>query len=210
MKVRIFNGFCLHRTPPRSNVENHSQIQAFLNSYPTKRSSIRKTTNDTFQLSVDDTDNEDLDTFSDFNSTRFVTKPIQTSPSVEDDFTHTDSRLLSSSGYHSFVGSQKSSSPSPPKRLRSKSHSETDLSHISLKHDTQTSQCFHHCPNCIRPLNITVIPPLISSSNFLQRIQQPIGVMLLKYLNFLLLSKNVLLLPLFIFLLRQRSIHLGN
>ena len=190
-------------------MDNRSQIQAFLNSSQTKRSSTKRTTtktNNGFHLSVDDTDNEDLDTFSDLNSIRFNNKTIQTSPSIEDDFTHTDSRFLSSSGYHSFDRSLKST---PSKPLRSKSHSENDLSHLSLKHDTH-SPCIDHCPNCICPLTVTVIPSSISSSTLLQRIQQPIGLMLMKYLNFIFLSKNVLLLPLFIFLLRQRSIHLGN
>lgn len=198
------------RTPKRSSGDTHSQIQAFVNSSSTKRSSTRRTTTkltNGFHLSVDDTDNEDLDTFSDFNSIRFNhNKNIQTSPSIDDDYTHTDSRLLSSSGYHSFDRSQKST---PSKLLRSKSHSENDLSHLSLKHDTHSS-CHQTCPNCIRPLTVTVIPPSISSSTFLQRIHQPIGLMLMKYLNFIFLSKNVLLLPLFIFLLRQRSLHLGN
>ena len=162
--------------------------------------------NNGFHFSIDDTDNEDLDTFSDLNSIRFNNKVIQTSPSFEEDLTHTDSRLLSSSGYQSLDRSRKSLAR---KALLSKSHSDSDLSHSLPKNSTQT-KCIHHCPNCIRPPIVTVIPSVHSLSNFIQRIQQPVGMMLMKYLNFILISKNVLLLPLLIFLLRQRSIHLGN
>lgn len=182
--------------------------------------------NNGFHLSLDDTDNEDLDTFSDLNSIRFNNKTIRTSPSADEDFTHTDSRLLSSSGYQSLTRSRKSSQvqqqqqsvSQEKKRVLSKSYSENDLLHSIHKHDTQI-KCIHYCPNCIRPPIITVIPPLIpistttttsSITNIIQRIHQPIGMMLMKYLNFILISKNVFLIPLFIFLLRQRSMHIGN
>jgi len=167
--------------------------------------------NNGFQFSIDDTDNEDLDTFSDFNSIRYNNKTIRTSPSVDEDITHTDSRLLSSSGYQSLDHSRKSNQQQKPILL--KSHSENDLSNSSYKNDTEI-KCIHYCPKCIRSPIITVIPPDIptssSSSNIIQRTQQPVGMMLMKYLNFILISKNVLLLPLIIFLLRQRSIHIGN
>jgi hypothetical protein len=132
---------------------------------------------------------------------------MQTSPSVEDDLTQTDSRLLSSSGYQSLDRSKNSSQR---KSFLSKSHSESDLSHSSNKNNTQIKS-IHDCPNCIRPPTVTVIPPSVpSSNNIIQRIQQPVGMMLMKYLNFILISKNVFLIPLFIFLLRQRSMHIGN
>jgi hypothetical protein len=196
------------------NPDTNPQIHAFLNSCQQKRTSINRTTivNNGFHFSIDDTDNEDLDTFSDLNSTRFNNKTIRTSPSIEEDLTHTDSRLLSSSGYQSLDRSRKSlqqSQQQQQKPILSKSHSENDLLH---KNDTQI-KCIHYCPNCIRPPTITVISPPIptsSSSNIIQRIQQPVRIMLMKYVNFILISKNVLLLPLFIFLLRQRSIYIGN
>ncbi len=167
------------------------------------------TMNNGFQFSIDDTDNEDFDTFSDLNSIRYNNKTIRTSPSIDEDLTHTDSRLLSSSGYQSLDRSRKSIQQQ--KSILSKSHSENDLSHSSHKNDTEI-KCIHYCSNCIRSPNITVIPSLIptSLSNIIQRIQQPVGMMLMKYLHFILISKNVLLLPLFIFLLRQRSMHIGN
>lgn len=165
------------------------------------------TVNNTFSFSIDDTDNEDLDTFSDFNSARLNTKPSQISPSFEDDLTHTDSKLLSSSGYHS---SDRPKQFFQSRRLiRSKSHSETDLTQKSSS-SSSPRENVHYCPNCTIPPTITVISPSNSSLNFFQRIQQPLGLMLMKYLNFLFISKHVLLLPLFIFLLRQRSMHIGN
>jgi hypothetical protein len=187
------------------DTNNHSQIHAFLNSCHQKQTTT--TINDGFHYSIDDTDNEDLDTFSDLNSTRFNNKTIRRSPSVDEDLTHTDSRLLSSSGYQSLDRSGKSIKQQ--KLILSKSYSENDLLHSFDKNDTQI-KCIPYCPNCIRSPNINVIPPVIPSLNIIQRIQQPIGDMLMKYLNFILISKNVLLLPLFIFLLRQRSIHIGN
>jgi len=39
---------------------------------------------------------------------------------------------------------------------------------------------------------------------------QPMRDVFMKYLNFILISKNILLVPLFIFLLRQRSMPIGN
>jgi hypothetical protein len=191
------------------NPDNHSQIHAFLNSCHQKRAT---TASSGFRFSMDDTDNEDLDTFSDLNSIRFNNKNIRTSPSVDEDLTHTDSRLLSSSGYQSLDRSTKSLKPQKP--ILSKSHSENDLFHSLHKNDTQT-KCILYCPNCIRPPIITVMPPIIptpssSASSIIRRIQQPVGDMLMKYLNFVLISKNVLLLPLLIFLLRQRPLHLGN
>jgi len=184
---------------------DHSQTQT---SYQDKR---HLTVNNTFSFSIDDTDNEDLDTFSDFNSLRLNNKPNQVSPSIDDDLTHTDSKLLSSSGYHSSDRSKPIRSSSQ-RLIRLKSHSDTDLTHSTQKLSPVSSQreCIHYCPNCILPPTITVIPSSNSPLNFFQRIQQPLGLMLMKYLNFLFISKHVLLLPLFVFLLRQRSMHIGN
>jgi hypothetical protein len=186
-----------------NTTDNHSQIHAFLNSCHQKRTS----TNNGFRFSIDDTDNEDLDTFSDLNSLRFNNKTLRTSPSVEEDLTHTDSRLLSSSGYQSLKQQQQQ------RPILSKSHSENDLFN-SLDKTNPQIKCIHYCSNCIcPPPKITVIPPMIpisSSLNLIKRIQQPVGEMFMKYLNFILISKNVLLLPLFVFLLRQRSLNIGN
>ncbi|CAF4052694.1 unnamed protein product, partial [Adineta steineri] len=194
-------------------IDNYSQIHAFLNSCQQKQITINRpttatTTSNGFRFSIDDTDNEDFDTFSDLNSIRFNTKTIGTSPSIDEDLTHTDSRFLSSSGYHSLDRSTRFLKQQ--KLILSKSHSENDLFHSMYKTNIQT-RCIHYCPDCIHPPIITVIPPLTSTSlSIIRRIQQPIGDMIMKYLNFILVSKNVLLLPLFIFLLRQRSIHVGN
>ncbi|CAF0764515.1 unnamed protein product [Adineta steineri] len=194
-------------------IDNYSQIHAFLNSCQQKQITINRpttatTTSNGFRFSIDDTDNEDFDTFSDLNSIRFNTKTIGTSPSIDEDLTHTDSRFLSSSGYHSLDRSTRFLKQQ--KLILSKSHSENDLFHSMYKTNIQT-RCIHYCPDCIHPPIITVIPPLTSTSlSIIRRIQQPIGDMIMKYLNFILVSKNVLLLPFFIFLLRQRSIHVGN
>ena len=172
------------------------------------------------RLSMDDTDNEDLDTFSDFNSIRYNQRAVRTSPSMDDDSTQTDSRLLSSSGYQSLNHSQRFLSPSCTFLL--KSHSENDLQRLLLNEQTDNSLNLRtRCPNCFCPSpTVTVIPPaveLASSSpaaswriSTLNILQQPLGLMLIKYLNLILVSKNVFLLPLFIFLLRQRSINLGH
>ena len=194
----------------------HSQLHAFLHSSDQQRTVINRRTstsaNHTFRFSTDDTDNEDLDTFSDLNSMRYNQKAMRTSPSVDDDLTQTDSRLLSSSGYQSLDHSSKVF------RER-KSHSENDLVHsLFYTKSDKATDCLHYCPNCLRPPTISVIPPspptlltpASESTTIMQRIQQPLGEMLMKYLNFILISKNVLLLPLFIFFLRQRPTHLGN
>ncbi|CAF1235144.1 unnamed protein product [Adineta ricciae] len=198
----------------QTDLDNHSQIHAFLNSCHQKSTTVNRSlaASNGFRFSLDDTDNEDFDTFSDLNSIRFNNKTIGTSPSVDDDLTHTDSRFLSSSGYHSLDHSSKIFKAS---RARlTKSHSENDLIYTLYKSSPPLG-CIHYCPECVRPPKITVIPPVTSGSsttttNLIQRIQQPLGEMVMKYLNFILISKNVLLLPLFIFLLRQRSLRLGN
>jgi hypothetical protein len=184
-------------------------MHAFINSYDQKIMPTNRTTtiSNGFRFSLDDTDNEDFDTFSDLNSIRFNNKTIGTSPSVDEDLTHTDSRLLSSSGYQSLDRSSKFLKQQKP--ILSKSHSENDLFDLLYKNNTQT-RCIHYCPNCINSPNVIVIPPITPSLNLIKRIQQPIGEMFMKYLNFILISKNVLLLPLFIFLLRQRSLPIGN
>ena len=192
----------------------HSHLHAFLHSCDQQETVINRSgtsKNPAFRFSTDDTDNEDLDTFSDLNSMRYNQRAMHASPSVDEDLTHTDSRLLSSSGYQSLDHSSKVF------RER-KSHSENDLTHSSYSKTDKQLGCLHCCPNCLRPPTISVIPPsppslptpASESTTIIQRIQQPLGVMLMKYLNFILISKNVLLLPLFIFLFRQRSANLGN
>jgi hypothetical protein len=151
-----------------------------LNSYyhQQRRTSINQTTlNPNYPFSVDDTDNEDFDTFSDLNSYR---KTIHTSPppSIDEDVTVTDSKLLSSSGYQSL----KSHQPIIPKI------------HVEPDH--------HYCPSCTQ----VTVTPSTSSMNIIQ----PVREIFMKYLNFIFIAKNVLLVPLFIFLLRQRPMHIGN
>lgn len=168
--------------------------------------------NTNFRLSLDDTDNEELDTFSEFNSARSNIKVVRTSPSLDEDLTHTDSRILSSSGYHSIEQSTTHPFAQKPKQATrfSKSFSESDLNHSS---DSEHQLYSQHCPNCLcsssrSVINIREIPK--SDSPVLRRFQHPLGEILMKYFNFLLISKNVLLLPLVIFLLRQRTIYLGH
>ena len=205
--------FC-SRSSKRSTVD--SQFHGFPNLYDRPAGSQLISSN---RLSMDDTDNEDLDTFSDFNSIRYNQKTVRTSPSMDDDSTQTDSRLLSSSGYQSLNQSQRFLSPSCTYLL--KSHSENDLQRLLLNEPTDNQLVLRtRCPNCFCPSpTVTVIPPanaLASSPSTSWRIstlnifQQPLGLMLIKYLNLILISKNVFLLPLFIFLLRQRSINLGH
>lgn len=179
------------------------------------------------RLSIDDTDNEDFDTFSDFNPSRYNQKTVRTSPSMDDDFTQTESHLLSSSGYQSLDFSQRFSPQNQTYLL--KSHSENDLHRFLIEKTDNQITSRQVCPNCFCPsATITVIPPplppaastslpsfveLTSPSwrkSTLNIFQQPLGLMLIKYLNLILISKNVFLLPLFIFLLRQRSINLGH
>ncbi len=133
-------------------------------------------------FSIDDTDNEDLDTFSDLNSYR---KNIRLSPppSIDEDTTLNDSKYLPSSGYQSLK--------SPQTNLPSK--------------QTETNQ--YCCPNCVQSLQATVLPPPTTTT---VNLIQPVRDILMKYLNFILISKNILLVPLFIFFLRQRSMHINN
>lgn len=151
-------------------------LNTFLNAYrhhQKRRSTTYSIYNSHTPYSIDDTDNEDLDTFSDINSYR---KLIRHSPpaSIDEDTLPTDSKLLSSSGYHSLK-------------------SPTDDSKKPIE---TNALC---CPNCV---------PSSSSSSI--SVIQPIREMLVKYLNFVLISKNILLVPLLIFLLRQRSMNIGN
>ncbi|CAF1474773.1 unnamed protein product [Adineta steineri] len=153
--------------------DHHQQLHAFVNSYYQNQ---RQTSIDHNRiksdnhLSVDDTDNEDLDTFSDLNSYR---KTIRNSPrlSMNDDTIHTDSRLLSS-GYQS---------------LRS---NKPNISKIDLKVDQ----------NCCSDSSSTSQTSIIS----------PIRDMVTKYINFIFISKNILIVPLLIFFLRQRSVLTSN
>ena len=136
---------------------------------------------------------------------------MQTSPSVDEDLTQTDSRLLSSSGYHSLDRTEKSLKRN--KCIVPKSFSESDLLHSIDSTNEVENRFLHLCPDCRclsnQPvIKVREIPK--ESSHPIRRFQQPLGEMLMKYLNFLLISKNVLLLPLVIFLLRQRSMYLGH
>lgn len=183
------------------NKNNHIQN-------PIKKSSTNRvtTTNNCIHISKDDTGSEDLDTFSDLDCMHYNNITIQQSPSIDDDVTRTDSKLLSS-GYQSLDRSKKSF-------VQHKSHSENDLSYSIEKNETHI-KCIQYCSNCMQSSTTTVISPLVNStplsfSTIVKCIQQPIGKILMKYVNFILISKNVLLLPLFIFLLRQRSMHVGN
>ncbi|CAF1549885.1 unnamed protein product [Rotaria magnacalcarata] len=190
------------------NVTNHYHTQrSSSNSTHPKRSSANRTVaaSNSFHISKDDTGSEDLDTFSDFDFMHTSNIIIQPSPSVDDEFTRTDSKLLSS-GYQSLERSRKSFE-------QQKSFSENDLFYAMDKSHTSIKS-ISPCSICMHSPKITVIPQLVSTqssfSAMIKRIQQPIGKILMKYVNFILISKNVLLLPLFIFFLRQRSIHVGN
>ena len=164
---------------------HQQQLHAFLNSlrHQQKRTSTNQPIlNVNSPFSIDDTDNEDLDTFSDLNSYR---KTIRYSPptSIDEDTNPNDSKLLSSSGYQSF----KSVPSIIPQKLAENGH--------------------HCCPNCTQSPQITILPsPPASSISLIQ----PIREMVVKCLNFIVISKNILLVPLFIFLLRQRPMPIGN
>ncbi|CAF1377602.1 unnamed protein product [Rotaria sordida] len=191
----------------RKNTNNHLQLHTSSNSYHQKELLANQTTttaSNGFHISIDDTSSEDLDTFSDMDFMQFNNTTMQQSPSVDEDLTHTDSRLLSS-GYQSLDRSRKSFEQN--KSIILKSYSENDLYYLEDKNH------IHHCKSYIRSSNIIVMPPRISTSlsltNIIKRLQQPLGKILMKYVNFILITKNVLLLPLFIFLLRQRPMHIG-
>ncbi|CAF1506088.1 unnamed protein product [Rotaria sordida] len=191
----------------RKNTNNHLQLHTSSNSYHQKELLTNQTTttaSNGFHISIDDTSSEDLDTFSDMDFMQFNNTTMQQSPSVDEDLTHTDSRLLSS-GYQSLDRSRKSFEQN--KSIILKSYSENDLYYLEDKNH------IHHCKSYIRSSNIIVMPPRISTSlsltNIIKRLQQPLGKILMKYVNFILITKNVLLLPLFIFLLRQRPMHIG-
>ncbi|CAF1932395.1 unnamed protein product [Rotaria magnacalcarata] len=159
------------------NAEVHlQQLHAFVNSYchNGQRRSKNQSRND--RSSADDTDNEDFDGFSDFNSYR---RTMRTSlpASIDEDITHTDSKLLSSSGYQSLQST---------KRMSHKMPVEIDP---------------HYCSHCIRTPTVTMTPPTKSLS-----LMQPMRDMVTNFFHFVIVSKNILLLPLCIFLLRQRSI----
>ncbi|CAF3489489.1 unnamed protein product [Rotaria sp. Silwood1] len=193
------------------NIHNHFQVHTSPNSYHRKELLTNHTTtaSNGFHISIDDTGSDDLDTLSDVDVMQFNNITTQLSPSGDEDLTYTDSRLLSS-GYQSLDRSRKSFQQQQQQQHQSiklKSYSENDLFH------SENENHIHYCTNCIRSPNVIVIPPIISTSslltNIIKRIQQPIGKIIMKYVNFILISKNVLLLPLFIFLLRQRSMHIG-
>ena len=173
------------RSSKQSSIDHgeHQQLHSFLNSYrhhQKRRSTNYSIYNSHTPYSIDDTDNEDLDTLSDVNSYR---KPIRHSPpgSIDEDTLPTDSKLLCSSGYQSF----KSPPPSHP-----------------IDSNKSIEKNSHSCPNCVQTL------PSIPESSI--SIIQPIREILVKYLNFILITKNILFIPLFIFFLRQRSMHIGN
>ncbi|CAF2402176.1 unnamed protein product [Rotaria sp. Silwood2] len=174
------------RSSKRSSIDNTDprlqQLYALFNScyhHPKQTSQNQITTNPNYPFSIDDTDNEDFDTFSDFNSCR---KTIRTSlpESLDEDTTHTDSKLLFSSGYQSLQSSQP---------IKYKTHSENDQ---------------YYCPNCIYIPEIIITPPTTSLN-----IIQPIRDVFIKFLNFVCISKNIFLLPLCVFLLRQRSMSIS-
>ena len=180
--MRIFFSIIFFNRSSKQSSISHGdpQLHAFLNAYrhhQKRRSTTYSIYNSHTPYSVDDTDNEDLDTFSDINSYR---KPIRQSPpaSIDEDTLHTDSKLFSSSGYHS---------------LKSPSNDS----------DKPVETSAHCCFNCVQTF------PAIPSSSSVNLIQ-PLRDILVKYLNFVLVSKNILLVPLLIFLLRQRSLHIGN
>ncbi|CAF0940121.1 unnamed protein product [Rotaria sp. Silwood1] len=192
------------------NIHNHFQVHTSPNSYHRKELLTNHTTtaSNGFHISIDDTGSDDLDTLSDVDVMQFNNITTQLSPSGDEDLTYTDSRLLSS-GYQSLDRSRKSFQQQQQQHqsIKLKSYSENDFFH------SENENHIHYCTNCIRSPNVIVIPPIISTSslltNIIKRIQQPIGKIIMKYVNFILISKNVLLLPLFIFLLRQRSMHIG-
>ena len=138
----------------------------------------KQNSNHTYCFSLDDTDNDDLDTFSDLYSSRKAIRLSQ-SASIDGEIANTDSKLLSSSGYQSLRSSYplivKSSVHHPPS----------------------------YCPQCMHPLEQT------SSISFFKRLQHRIGDVCLKYFNVILISKNVLLFPMIIFLLNQRLFPTG-
>lgn len=186
---KILDGNCLidkkkrvsfDRSSKQSSTDHgeHQQLHSFLNSHrhhQKRRSTNYSIYNSHASYSIDDTDNEDLDTLSDVNSYR---KPIRHSPpvSIDEDTLPTDSKLLCSSGYQSFK------SPSRP-----------------IDSNKSIEKNSHSCPNCVQTMPVASI-----------NIIQPIRELLVKYLNFILISKNILFIPLFIFFLRQRSMHIGN
>ncbi|CAF0868116.1 unnamed protein product [Adineta ricciae] len=158
------------RSSKRSSMDHtdHQHLHTFLHSCHQKQSSSTTQTQRKFDplLSADDTDNEDLDTFSDFNSSRRTIRP---SPAASYDEDTTDSKRLSS-GYHSLAASHRS----PVLK--------TDF---NLEHHSQ---------------------PVQTATTSIVTVIQPIREFVTKYLDFILVSKNILFIPLFIFLLHQRPI----
>ncbi len=98
--------------------------------------------------------------------------------SIDEDTTLTDSKHLSSSGYQSLK--------SPPTK--------------NPPQKTETKQ--YCCPNCTQIPSITILPSPVTAPSI--NLIQPIREIFVKYMNFILISKNILLVPLFIFFLRQR------
>ncbi|CAF0833613.1 unnamed protein product [Rotaria sordida] len=171
------------RSSPRSSVDNtDSRLQrfhAFFNScyqHDQKRTSKNEiTTNSNYPFSTDDTDNEDFDRFSDFNSCQ-KTFPTSQPESIDENITRTDSKLLFSSGYQSLQSSQP---------IKYKIHSENDHYNYS---------------KCIHIPEIVITPPTGSLITI-----QPVRDVFTKLLNFVFISKDIFLVPLRIFLLRQES-----
>lgn len=159
------------------NAEIHlQQLRAFVNSYcqNDQRRSKNQIRND--RSSFDDTDNEDFDGFSDFNSYR---RTMRTSlpASIDEDMTHTDSKLLSSSGYQSLQSRKR------------------------MNHNMPVEIDPHNCPHCTCTPTIVITPPTKSLS-----LIRPMRDIVTKFFHFVMLSKNTLLLPLCIFLLHQKAI----
>ena len=133
-------------------------------------------TNPSQRVSIDDTENEELDPLSEC-PTYGKTNRLSPGISMDGDTTQLESKLLSSSGYQ------------------------------SLKSQSQP-----FCPNCTQ-LTETPSPQsnlFATIAQLIQRLQVPIRDLLVKYLQLLLVSKNILLVPLFVFALRQRSLPLDH
>lgn len=154
--------------------EHHRRqdFQRFLDQ--SRRTSMN--TNPSKRVSMDDTENDELDPLSDCHP---FSKTKRSSPgvSMDGDTTHFESKLLSSSGYQSMK-----------------------------------SQSFPICPNCVQPAE-TPVPSVnlfSTAAHLIQRLHVPIRDLLVKYLQLLLISKNILLVPLLIFVLKQRTVPIGH
>ena len=187
-EIRSYEFVSFLRSSKRSSIKNadHHQQELCASLNSSYRQQQRQTPRNqtmihvNYASSVDDTDNEDLDTLSDFDSYHKIIR-ASSPASIADEVTPTDSKLLPSSGYQSL----KSLQP-----IINKTISKNDC---------------HYCPNCVQKPETVITPPTLSI-----KIIQPIKNTFMKCFNFLFISKNILVLPLFIFLLRQRRICTAN